>query len=86
MAATAAGVDGYDHLLDDLSPVGEDAALVVPLPRCSRLVLAKSQRSVEMSTCCEVWAVPDQQAEREIWIPTMTRHLTYLSRLLSRRL
>ena len=29
MAATAAGVDGYDHLLDDLSPAGEDAALVL---------------------------------------------------------
>jgi uncharacterized protein (DUF885 family) len=27
MAATAAGIDGYDHLLDDLSPAGEIAEL-----------------------------------------------------------
>jgi uncharacterized protein (DUF885 family) len=27
MAATAAGIDGYDHLLDDLSPAGEIAKL-----------------------------------------------------------
>ena len=29
MAATAAGIAGYDHLLDDLSPAGEDARLAL---------------------------------------------------------
>jgi uncharacterized protein (DUF885 family) len=52
MAATAAGIDGYDHLLDDLSPAGEIAELELLeefLPQIRNAVVHTQAESIAQS-------------------------------------